>query len=166
MNAPLGVGVIGAGPVTEAVHLPTLSTMDDRLPVVHVLDVNDAVAASVAARNADQVEASTKAGKRAILCEKPLAATVEQALRIADVSASSGVPVIVGAMHVHDPAYAAASQAWAQQADDVTLVRVATYLPSNDEMVEVSTELAHPRPLAYSLDHLADDPEIACRMLQ
>src|SRR5207247_5670149 len=137
----LGVGVIGAGPVTQAIHLPTLATLADRLRVVHVMDVDGAVAAAVAARtgarsttdvqallddaavdvvavcsphqfHAEQVEAATKAGKRGILCEKPLATTVEQAQRIADVSASSGVPVVVGAMHVHDPAFVAASRAW------------------------------------------------------
>jgi myo-inositol 2-dehydrogenase/D-chiro-inositol 1-dehydrogenase len=175
MSTPLGVGIIGAGPVTQAIHLPTLSTLYDRLRVVHVMDVNHAVAASVAARtgarsttdvqsllndpavdvvaicsphqfHADQVEEATKAGKRAILCEKPLATTVEQAQRIADVSASSGVPVIVGAMHVHDPAFGAASRAWGQLPDEATLVRVVVYLPSNDELVDLSTDLAAPAP--------------------
>ena len=40
MSKPLGVGIIGAGPVTQAIHLPTLSTINDRLRVVHIMDVN------------------------------------------------------------------------------------------------------------------------------
>jgi myo-inositol 2-dehydrogenase / D-chiro-inositol 1-dehydrogenase len=175
VSDPLGVGFIGAGPVTQAIHLPTLATMADRFRVVHVMDVDAAVAAAVAARtdcrsttdvqvllddravevvaicsphqfHAEQVEAAAKAGKRGILCEKPLATTVEQAQRIADISASSGIPVVVGAMHVHDPAFVAASQAWGNLPEDATLVKVMTYLPSNDELVELSTDLAAPAP--------------------
>lgn len=121
MSAKLGVGFIGAGPVTQAIHLPTLATLADRFRVAHVMDVDEQVAAVVAARadaqsttqldtlledpevdvvaicspdrfHADQVAAVAAAGKRAILCEKPLATTVEEAQRIADVSVTSGVP--------------------------------------------------------------------------
>jgi hypothetical protein len=28
--APLGVGILGAGPVTQAIRLPTLATLHDR----------------------------------------------------------------------------------------------------------------------------------------
>ena len=51
MSKPLGVGIIGAGPVTQAIHLPTISTLDDRLRVVHIMDVNAEVGASVARRS-------------------------------------------------------------------------------------------------------------------
>ena len=175
MSQQLGVGVLGAGPVTQAIHLPTLATLHDRFRVVHVMDVDGAVAAAVAARtgarsttdvqtllddpavdlvavcsphqfHAEQVEAAAAAGKRGVLCEKPLATTVEQAQRIADVSAGSGMPIVVGAMHVHDPAFVAASRAWGRLPDEATLVRVLVYLPSNDEMVDLSTELAAPPP--------------------
>ncbi|HET9522955.1 MAG TPA: Gfo/Idh/MocA family oxidoreductase, partial [Terrimicrobiaceae bacterium] len=100
MSKPLGVGIIGAGPVTQAIHLPTLATLGDRLQVVHIMDVNAEVGALVASRtgarsttsiqtlledpevdvvaicspgqfHAAQVEATTAAGKRGILCEKP-----------------------------------------------------------------------------------------------
>jgi myo-inositol 2-dehydrogenase / D-chiro-inositol 1-dehydrogenase len=171
MSAPLGVGILGAGPVTQAIHLPTLATLYDHFRIVHIMDINSAVAEDVASRSgarsttdtqvllddpavdvvaicsphqfhADQVEAAAMAGKRAILCEKPLATTVEEAQRIADVSASSGIPVVVGAMHVHDPAVAAASRAWGDLSEDASLVRVVVYLPSNDELVDLATELA------------------------
>ena len=102
MTRPLGVGIIGAGPVTQAIHLPTLASLGDRLQVVNIMDVNGEVGDLVASRtgarsttsvptlledpdvdvvaicspgqfHAEQVEAATAAGKRAILCEKPLA---------------------------------------------------------------------------------------------
>ena len=113
MSKPLGVGIIGAGPVTQAIHLPTLASLGDRLQVVHIMEVNAEVGALVASRtgarsttsvqtlledpevdvvaicspgqfHAEQVEAATAAGKRAILCEKPLATTVEETQLIAD----------------------------------------------------------------------------------
>ena len=48
MSKPLGVGIIGAGPVTQAIHLPTLATLGDRLQVVHIMDVNAEVGTLVA----------------------------------------------------------------------------------------------------------------------
>ena len=175
MSKPLGVGIIGAGAVTQAIHLPTIATLSDRLQVVHIMDVNAEVGALVASRtgarsttnvqtlledpevdvvaicspgqfHAAQVEAATAAGKRAILCEKPLATTVEEAQLIADVSSMTGVPVVVGAMHVYDPAFAAAQKSWGDLPDTATLVRVAVYLPNNDDMVNLATELAAPAP--------------------
>ena len=50
MSNPQGVGIIGAGPVTQAIHLPTLATLGDRLQVVHIMDVNAEVGALVASR--------------------------------------------------------------------------------------------------------------------
>ena len=101
--------------------------------------------------HAAQVEAATAAGKRGILCEKPLATTVEEAQLIADVSARTGVPVVVGAMHVYDPAFAAAQKSWGDLPDTATLVRVAVYLPPNDDMVNLATELAAPAPAWLAL---------------
>jgi myo-inositol 2-dehydrogenase/D-chiro-inositol 1-dehydrogenase len=184
-DRPLGVGMLGAGPVTQAIHLPTLSTLYDRFRVVHVMDVNEAVAAAVAVRtgarsttdaqvllddpavdvvaicsphqfHAEQVDAATKAGKRGILCEKPLATTVEQAQLIADVSASSGVPIVVGTMHSWDPAFVAAGAAWGGLPGEATFVRVKTYLPANEEMVDLSTDLAAPPPPLPPRGDLAD----------
>src|SRR4030081_430566 len=111
MRAPLGVGFLGAGPVTQAIHLPVLSTFGDRLQVRHIMDVDLSVASEVARRagarattdtqavlndpdvdivaicsppqfHAEQVVAACQAAKRAILCEKPLATSGEEAHRI------------------------------------------------------------------------------------
>lgn len=174
----VGVGLIGAGPVTQAIHLPTLASLGDPLRVTHVMDVDANVAAAVAARagarhtsdldtllddpavavvaicsphqfHADQVEAACAAGKRAVLCEKPLATDPEGSARIANASVESGVPIIVGAMHVYDPAVVAASRAWGDLTDTAHFIRVITVLPPNDRFVELSTDLhAAPPPRA------------------
>src|SRR5690348_14645928 len=98
----LGVGFVGAGPVTQAIHLPTLARLTELFQVTHVTDISKDVAATVAARvgarwstsieellgdplvdvvavcgphqfHAAQVIAACRAGKKAVLCEKPFA---------------------------------------------------------------------------------------------
>jgi myo-inositol 2-dehydrogenase/D-chiro-inositol 1-dehydrogenase len=173
VSASLGVGVIGAGPVTQAIHLPTLATLSGRFTVAHVMDVDPAVAGVVAGRagarasttteelladhdvdvvvicsphqfHAEQVAAAAAAGKRGVLCEKPLATTIEDAVRIAEISRGSGMPVVVGAMHVYDPAVAACRHVLATLEAEATAVRVRTFLPANDVMVDLSTDLFPP----------------------
>jgi predicted dehydrogenase len=170
---PLGVGIIGAGAVTQAIHLPALATLSDRLRVAHVFDVDAATAAEVASRvgarggtsldelfadpevdvvaicsphqfHADQIEAACAAGKRGILCEKPLAMTVAEAERIAKATSASGVPLIVGAMHAWDPAFRAAADAWGDLPDTVRAVRSTIYLPKNSDMTTLATDLFVP----------------------
>jgi myo-inositol 2-dehydrogenase / D-chiro-inositol 1-dehydrogenase len=171
MSGPLGVGILGAGPVTQAIHLPVLASLTERLRVVKVMDVDAGLAAEVADRcdasattqasevlddpavdivaicsphafHAVQAIAACEAGKRVVLCEKPLAMTADQAQMIARASAASGVPVIVGTMHAYDPAYAAARRHWGDLPETATLVRSVIYLPSNDLMVQASTDPA------------------------
>jgi predicted dehydrogenase len=47
---PLGVGFVGGGPVTQAIHLPTLARLTDLFTVAHVTDITGEIATSVAAR--------------------------------------------------------------------------------------------------------------------
>lgn len=137
----LGVGFIGAGIATQAIHLPTVAALGGRLRVRHVMDVDAGVAADVAASvgarwttqaaevlddpdvdivvvaspaeaHAEQVVAACVAGKRAILCEKPLATRREDTRLILEAARSSGAPVLVGTMHAYDPACRAAIAAW------------------------------------------------------
>jgi myo-inositol 2-dehydrogenase/D-chiro-inositol 1-dehydrogenase len=175
MSGPLGVGFLGAGPVTQAIHLPVIASLADRLRVIRVMDVDAGVAAEVAGRcgaapatnitqvlddpavdivaicsphqfHADQAAAACAAGKRVVLCEKPLATTADQARLIASASAASGVPVVAGTMHAYDRGYAAARRHWGNLPDTATLVRSVIYLPANDLMVDASTELAVATP--------------------
>jgi myo-inositol 2-dehydrogenase/D-chiro-inositol 1-dehydrogenase len=176
MPKTLGVGIIGAGPVTQAIHLPVLSGMLDRLRVVRVMDVDSNLAAKVAERaaaqaattveevvddpdvdivavcsphafHAEQVAAACAAGKRAILCEKPLATSADDAATIAGAAKSSGVPIIVGTMHAYDPAYLAVREEWGDLSRTATLVRSRIYLPANDVMVRVATDPLDAPPL-------------------
>lgn len=187
-----GVGIIGAGPVTQAIHLPTLSRLDDVFHVAHVMDVDPAVAASVAARvgarsttriedvladddaevivicspspfHAEQVIAACRAGKRAILCEKPFAMTREEAEQIAAVSAHTGVPIIVGAMHTFDPGWLAATQHWGDLPDTVHTIRYSVVLPPNARFEDVATEVLT-RPVHPPADRT--DPDTASRMVR
>jgi predicted dehydrogenase len=163
----LGVGIIGAGPVAQAIHLPTIASLGGPLRVVHVMDVDGGVAESVAARaeahhttdvdallgdprvevvaicsphhfHAPQVEAACAAGKRVVLCEKPLATGLDEVDRIVAASRAHGVPVIVGAMHAYDPGFRAAAAGWD---DEAQLVRAVITLPPNERFVDMSTEL-------------------------
>ena len=131
---PLGVGFVGAGPVTQAIHLPTLARLTELFTVTHVTDITDEIATSVAARvgarsstsidellgdprvdvvavrsphqfHAAQVIDACRAGKKAVLCEKPFATSADEAAEIAAVSAETEVPIIVGAMHAFDPGW-------------------------------------------------------------
>jgi hypothetical protein len=46
----LGAGIIGAGLVAQAIHLPALATLADRFRVVHVMDVGGRIAGRAGAR--------------------------------------------------------------------------------------------------------------------
>lgn len=165
----LGVGILGAGPVTQAIHLPTLATLADRLDVVSVMDVDRHVGEAVARRagarftdstaellddpavdvvavcsppqfHADQIVAACEAGKLGVLCEKPLAATAQDRRRIVEVAERTGVPIVVGAMHAYDPAYVAAAHAAETLRRSAHTVRSTIYLPGNDVMIEQATD--------------------------
>ncbi len=189
MSAPLGVGIIGAGSVTQSIHLPVIAGLAERLQVVHVMDVDADVCTQVAARagarasttadavltdpavdivaicsphplHAEQVVAACAAGKRAILCEKPLATEPAAAQRIAEASAASGVPVVVGAMHAYDPAWVQARDRWEEAGGDATMTRSVIYLPSNDEMIGLATDPVLPAPASGAAPISPGDAEV------
>ncbi len=166
----LGVGLLGAGPVTQAIHLPTLARLPDLFRAVHVMDVDADVAASVADRagarsstsaarllsdpevdvvlvgspnrfHAEQVIAACRAGKRAVLCEKPLAVTAEEASEIGRVASKTGVPVMVGAMHTYDPSWRAVAQAWGDLPDAVHTIRSGIVLAPNARFEEFASQI-------------------------
>jgi predicted dehydrogenase len=178
---PLGVGILGAGPVTQAIHLPSLARLGDILEVRNIMDVDPAVAESVATRvgarfstsldelladpaveivaicsphhfHAAQVIAACRAGKKAVLCEKPFAMNGEEAAAIAAVSAETGVPIVVGAMHTFDPGWLAAEAAWGDLPEQVHTVRSSIVLPPNPRFEDFATEIvgraAAPAPAA------------------
>lgn len=171
----LGVGILGAGPVTQAIHLPSLARLRDILEVRNIMDVDAATAESVANRvgaafstsmealladpsvdvvaicsphqfHAAQVIAACRAGKKAILCEKPFAMNGVEAARIAAVSAETGVPIIVGAMHTFDPGWLAAEAAWGDLPEQVHTIRSSIILPPNPRFEDFATEIVGRMP--------------------
>ena len=177
---PLGVGFAGAGPVTQAIHLPTLAHLPDLFTPACVMDVNADLAASVAASagarhtnsleamladpsvdvvaicspqqfHADQAIAAMRAGKKAVLCEKPLANTADEARAITQASLETGVPVIVGTMHVFDPAWRALQTTLGDIPSRARSVRSSIVLPLNDRFENWATEVIGRPEVAFSM---------------
>ncbi|MEY2416020.1 MAG: myo-inositol 2-dehydrogenase / D-chiro-inositol 1-dehydrogenase [Ilumatobacteraceae bacterium] len=175
----MGVGFLGAGLVTQAIHLPVLAGIADRFHVVNVMDIDVDVAERVAARcganfttdadaimqdpnvdvvvvcspdamHAAQVVAACQSGKLAVLCEKPLAVSHAEAVQISEAAATSGTHVMVGAMHVYDPAFRAAHRAWLYQNDEAVFTQSSIFLPVNDFFTPEASEPASPPPLPTS----------------
>jgi myo-inositol 2-dehydrogenase/D-chiro-inositol 1-dehydrogenase len=167
MTSTTGVGFLGCGPVTQAIHLPTLERIP-QLRVSRVMDVDPRVAEAVAERvgsawstdageliadpdvdvvvvcspnafHADQVIAACRAGKKAVLCEKPLAMSEAEAQEVAEVSAQTGVPVVVGAMHTFDPGWLAALGRWEEIGERVHTLRYSITLPPNPRFEDFAT---------------------------
>jgi myo-inositol 2-dehydrogenase / D-chiro-inositol 1-dehydrogenase len=91
----------------------TARALDARwLPIAEALDapLDAAVLATATATHAGFVEHLVGRGVP-VLCEKPLAVTVAESRRLADLIAQSGVPVQMGFQRRHDPAYRAARDA-------------------------------------------------------
>ncbi len=134
----LGVGVVGAGGmgsrharnVTAIKGASLVAVMDtdhvragrlaaeldakpffDAMALIEHPDVQAVVVASPDSTHADLVMACLEAGKP-VLCEKPLAATVEQAAAIVDREAATGRRMVqVGFMREYDPAHRAVREA-------------------------------------------------------
>lgn len=175
MAGRLRVGIIGCGAAAQAIHLPTLSALSDLLTVTVCADPDAGVAEAVARRtgaraetdvdalitspdvdvvavcspeqfHADHVVAACEAGKRAVLCEKPLAHDAGAAERIVAAAERTGVPVVAATMHRYDEALRWLSERWEDLPGRATVVRSTTYIPPNDLLVRSVTEVATPGP--------------------
>lgn len=191
-TSTLGVGMLGAGPVTQAIHLPTLARLRDVFHVAKIMDVDPQIAKSVAGRvgadwttsmddlladesvqvvvicsphqfHAEQVIAACRAGKLAILCEKPFAMSQAEAEQIAAVSRETGVPIIVGAMHTFDPGWLAAKEHWGDLVETAHTIRYSIVLPPNPRFEDFATEVIT-RPERQRQNR--HDPEVAAEMVR
>lgn len=164
-----GVGVIGAGPGVAALHLPTLDRVDDRFRVVHLADHGSGRAAELAARlgarassgtaelladpavdvvaicsppseHAAQIRAAVEAGARAILCEKPLATTTDEARAVIDACRQAGVVLVVATNHFYDQAWDRAKHHLVALGSDVRSISATVVLPPNSRYHAVVTE--------------------------
>ena len=166
-----GVGVIGAGPGVAALHLPTLDRVADLFTVVHLADHGSGRAAELAARigasasqgaaalladpavevvaicsppseHARQIRDCIAAGVRAILCEKPLATTREEAREVVEACRDAGVVILVGTNHFYDEAWERAKHHLVAQESDVRTISATVALPPNGRYHAAVTELA------------------------
>lgn len=140
MAPVLRVGLVGAGAVAQAIHVPTLARLGGAVRVTEVMDVNRELARLVAAPHGAratasleemlaeagvdvavicspdalhlaQIEALCAAGVSGIMAEKPVVLSRSEAERMAEVVDASGAVLVVGAMHTYDPAWLAARSA-------------------------------------------------------
>ncbi len=168
-SRPLGVGIVGCGMAAQALHLPALASLPHLFRVVHVVDAAPSVATGIAGRygarssrrpadlfsdpDVEVVLVATpdafharyaidacRAGKKAVLVEKPLALTEGEARAVVDEVEATGVPVQVGTMHRYDPAFRRAEQLIAGL-DPPDLVVVETFAGPNEEFVADAVEL-------------------------
>jgi predicted dehydrogenase len=168
-----GVGIVGAGPGVAALHLPTLARLSDEFEVVHISDAGSGRAAALAARvgarsssgidelladdrvsvvllctppaeHARQILASVAAGKRAILCEKPLATTMADAEAVVRACRAAGTALLVGTNHFYDPAWGRAKHHLLAGGHAVRAIAVTLALPPNGRYHDVVTELSAP----------------------
>jgi myo-inositol 2-dehydrogenase/D-chiro-inositol 1-dehydrogenase len=181
----LGVGILGAGPVTQAIHLPTLARLGDRFRLVSVMDIDRNLAESVARRagtrvagsvdevlgdpevevvavcspdrfHVDQVAAICAAGKLGILCEKPAAITAAEAERLGAIVAA--MPFVVGTMHPYDPAWLEAIDEVGEQLSSAHSIRSTIILPFNRLFEDVAAEIVG-RPTFESGSAADEDTE-------
>src|SRR5690242_6511130 len=125
VGTPLGIGVIGCGTIANSAHLPAISRLGERLKLVAVADVREEQAARAAQKfgagayytdyrellarpdiaivdvctpeflHREQIVAAAEAGKH-ILCEKPMADSLEAADAMIAAAERAGVKLMIG----------------------------------------------------------------------
>ncbi|MFV0253489.1 MAG: Gfo/Idh/MocA family protein [Beutenbergiaceae bacterium] len=185
----LGVGIVGAGPVVQSIHLPTLARLTDSFRIAMIMDTQPDLARTVADRvgarstteldsllsdpgvdvvaicspqqfHADQVIAALRAGKRAVLCEKPLAISHAQAAAIGTAARETRVPLLVGAMHVFDPTWLAIAEELTHLRRQAHTIRSSIVLPFNEHFETMATQVPE-RPVATMPEQDGQDARAA-----
>ncbi|MCR2808547.1 MULTISPECIES: Gfo/Idh/MocA family oxidoreductase [unclassified Microbacterium] len=168
-----GVGIVGAGPGAAALHLPTIARMPEDFSVVHISDagsgraeqlaspigarwsagtaelladprVSVVVLCSPPAEHAVQILASVAAGKPAVLCEKPLATTPDDAATVIAACREAGTALLIGTNHLYDPAWGRAKHHLLAGGRPVRAVSVTLALPPNGRYHDVVTNASAP----------------------
>src|SRR4051794_13202562 len=136
MQQRFGIGMIGCGTIAQSAHLPAIARLRGRARLIAVADVRGAAAEHAAQTwgaeeayadyrallerkdidvvviatpeflHAEQVAAAAAAGKH-ILCEKPMAPSVEEADAMIAAAHSAGIKFMVGHSRRFTPRYQA-----------------------------------------------------------
>ena len=191
---PWGVGIIGAGPGVGALHLPTLARLGADFTVVHIADNGGGRAGSLAAQvgaaasegttalladpdvdvvaicsppaeHARQIHDCVAAGVRAILCEKPLATTTEEAQAVVDACRKAGVLLLVATNHFFDEGWDRAKHHLVAFESDVRTISATVALPPNGRYHAAVTELA-PTTAPPRGEPDVSDPEVAAAIVR
>lgn len=191
----VGVGLIGAGPGAAALHLPTLARLADRFTVVHIADGGSGRAASLAARSgarassgidellsdpfvevvavcsppdlhAEQVLGAVAAGKRGVLCEKPLALTHAAAEAVIAACRAAGTVLLVGTNHLFDPAWSRAKHHLVAGSGRVQTIAATLALPPNGRYHDVVTQFAPDAAPAARPQPDLGDPDRAASLVR
>lgn len=188
------VGIIGAGPGVGALHIPTLARLAEQFAVVHVADGGSGRARALAeglgarystgidelladpevdvvavcsppAQHAEHVLAAVRSGARAVLCEKPLALTVDDAEAVVAACRGAGTVLLVGTNHLFDSAWGRAKHQLDALGGHVASISITMALPPNQRYHDLVSE---PAPLGAG-GHRApdwDDPVVAAGILR
>jgi myo-inositol 2-dehydrogenase/D-chiro-inositol 1-dehydrogenase len=109
----VNVGVVADRDIAAAQHGQALAraerATDDIAGAIRAADVDAVLIATSTGSHADLIEQCVRAGKP-VWCEKPVALTLEDTRRVAQIAEASGVPVMIGFMRRFDPGYAAAQR--------------------------------------------------------
>lgn len=158
--APIRVGVVGLGLITQGVHLPNLETLRADFEVTHVCDASPSLTEAVAARLPGKVTASTdwrsvvadprvdavmiltpgshgetaatalRAGKH-VFAEKPLAHSQAEIAGLIELAEERNLVLQVGTMKAHDDIIEPTRQA-IDRIGDVRVVRVTVLHPTDE----------------------------------
>ena len=115
--------------------------------------------------HARQIREGIAAGVRAILCEKPLATTTEDAREVVDACREAGVILLVATNHFYDEAWDRAKHHLVALQSDVHTISATVALPPNGRYHAAVTELAPAGAPARGAPDLAD-PVVAAQVVR
>ncbi|WTW95685.1 Gfo/Idh/MocA family oxidoreductase [Streptomycetaceae bacterium NBC_01309] len=162
-SQPVRLAVVGAGTISQSVHLPAVHRLAGLFELAAVCDLSHSRAAAVAARNglgvratsdyaeildaadidavllatpgthARDARAALDAGKH-VLAEKPLCLTTAEAAELGALAAAKGLVLQVGYMKMYDPLTEVAAAELAAL-DTLRTVRVTVLHPADEPQV-------------------------------
>jgi predicted dehydrogenase len=167
----INVAIVGAGGVTQSIHIPVLRRLSDRFTLHRIWDIDrdrcqavadqagmgtadtlaelladdsvDVVAICSPARfHAEHTIAAMKAGIKAVLVEKPVCNQFGEIEELAAVAERTGALVLSGSMHLYDPAWKEAERMRTERGFVPHSIASTILLPPNDRFMPWAFEPA------------------------